>query len=110
MQVKVKGSVTEVKAIEIDISTEELVKAALPYMTVEDIIKVMKSFMEKRFRENDPDIPKGAIIDWNNKKWEIFYFEDYHKNEDIYKTLRKFNTQEEEYLLAIDSIYHVLNK
>lgn len=109
-KIKVKGSITEVKTVEVELYPEELVKAAMKHLTVNDTIQAIKNHMERRFRENDPSLPTGAGINWYRKVWEKFSFTDYHKNEDVYDDVRKFNEEELQYVLAIESIYHVLNK
>lgn len=108
-KISVKGTVTEVKVVEVELYPEELVKHAIPHLTVDDTVKSIKNHMERKFRENDPTLPKGAVIDWYRKVWEKFAFSDYHKNEDVYRDIRKFNEEEMQYVLSIESIYHVLN-
>lgn len=108
-KIAVKGTVTEVKVVEVELYPEELVKKAMPHLTVDDTVKAIKNHMERKFRENDPTLPNGASIDWYRKVWEEFAFTDYHKNDDVYHDIRKFNEQEMQYVLAIESIYHVLN-
>lgn len=108
-KIKVKGTVTEVKVVEVELFPDELVKKAMPHFTVDDTIKSIKNHMEIKFRANDPELPKDAEINWFRKVWEKFSFTDYHKNEDIYVDIRKFNAEELQYILAIESIYHVLN-
>jgi|AGFT01.1.fsa_nt_gi hypothetical protein len=109
-KVKITGTVTEVKEVKIDIHPETLVKEALPHMKVDDIIKVLKSLLEGRFRENDPTLPKDAEINWYRQVWEKYSFTDYHKNDDVYTDIRKFTEEEKQYILAIETVYHVLNK
>jgi len=108
-KIKVKGTVTEVKVVEVELYPDELVKKAMPHLTVDDTIQAIKNHMERRFRENDPDLPSGAEINWYRKVWEKYSFTDYHKNADVYEDIRKFNSEELQYILAIESIYHVLN-
>lgn len=108
-KIKVQGTVTEVKVVEVELYPTELVKSAMPHMTVDDTVRSIKSHMERKFRDNDPSLSKDAIIDWHRKVWEKFEYTDYHKNDDVYRDIRKFNSEEMQYVLAIESIYHVLN-
>ncbi|EMX1381750.1 hypothetical protein SEPL_030 [Salmonella phage SE_PL] len=106
-KVKIKGTVTEVKPVEIDIYIGELVKSAIPHMTIEDVEKVLRILVEQKFRENDPTIPKDAEMNLYFKLWEKYSFTDYHKNEDVYSTVRKFNEEELQYLIAIEAVMSV---
>lgn len=108
-KVTVKGTVTEVKSVEVELYPEELVKNAMLYLTVDDTVQSIKNHMERKFRENDPSLPSDSEINWYRQVWEKFDFNDYHKNVDVYRDIRKFNEQEMQYVLAIESIYHVLN-
>lgn len=109
MKVPIKGSFTEVTSRVFDVPVKELISSAIPHLEVDDIITAMKLHLEKKFRLNDLSLPKEAEINWFYKQWEIFSFYDSHKGEDVYKTLREFNESELQYLMAIESVYHVLN-
>lgn len=108
-KIKVKGTVTEVNVVEVELYPEDLVKKAMPHLTVDDTILAIKNHMELRFRKNDKDLPRNAEINWHRKVWEKYSYTDYHKNDDVYQDIRKFNPEELQYILAIESIYYVLN-
>lgn len=106
-KVQIKGTVTEVKEIKIDIHPDTLVKEALPFMQVKDITSVLKRLLEEKFRENDPSLPKAAEINWYRQVWEKYSFTDYHKNDDVYTDIRKFTEEEKQYVIALDALMHV---
>lgn len=106
-KVKIKGTLTDVRVVDVELFPADLVRNALPHMTIVDIETVLKNLLEAKFRENDPSIPKNATIDWYWQRWEKYSFTDYHKNDDIYDTVRDFNEEEQQYVISMNALFQV---
>lgn len=100
---KVKGSVTTVESVVIDIWPSELVKAAIPHMEVKDVITVMYNLLLKKFIEADPCLAKYEVC-WYGKYWELEDGYDYHKGLPMMKRYREFNQFERDSLAIIEAI------
>lgn len=90
---KLNGTVTETKGIEVDVTLEEIFKAARALGT-EQLLQIIKEKVINKMRENDASI-SSAYLTWDEKKWEVFSFTDYHKNEDVYSQVRLVNDEEQ---------------
>ncbi|AFC21848.1 hypothetical protein GAP32_396 [Cronobacter phage vB_CsaM_GAP32] len=90
---KLNGTVTETKGIEVDVTLEEIFKAARAFGT-EQLLQIIKEKVINKMRENDASI-SSAYLTWDEKKWEVFSFTDYHKNEDVYSQVRLVNDEEQ---------------
>lgn len=90
---KLNGTVTETKGIEVDVTLEEIFKAARALGT-EQLLQIIKDKVINKMRENDASI-SSAYLTWDEKKWEVFSFTDYHKNEDVYSQVRFVNDEEQ---------------
>lgn len=100
---KVKGSITTVESVTIDIWPSELVKAAIPHMKVQDVITVMYNLLLQKFIEADPTLAE-LDVDWHYKCWELEDGFDYHKGLPLTKTVRKFNQFELDSLAILEAI------
>lgn len=69
-KIKINGSVTKVESVTIDVWPSELVKSAIPYMQVKDVITVMYNLLLKKFIEADPELAKYEVC-WHSKTWEL---------------------------------------
>ena len=99
----ISGSVTTVESVTIDVWPSELVKKAIPYMKVEDVITVMYNLLLKKFIEVDPELEKYEVC-WYSKTWELEDGYDYHKGLPMMKRIRSFNQFELDSLAIIEAI------
>lgn len=105
-KIEIKGYVQKIEEITMNTDLAYLKKIVLPHMNLDDISYVLRMLLEKQFKENDPSI-KDCDIDWYNKTFEKFSFVDYHKNEEVYDTVRKFSQEENDTVLALEAIMSV---
>ena len=89
---KLKGAITEVKSVEVDVSLDEIYKAAFGLST-DKLLNVIKNKVIKKMKENKPELD-NAQLKWNDKEWEVYDYYDYHHNDERYKTLRPLTPEE----------------
>ncbi len=99
----INGTVTTVESVTIDVWPSELVKAAIPHMTVKDVISAMYNLLHKKFVEADP-ILSNYEVSWYLKRWELEDGYDYHKGLPMMKTVRPFNQFELDSLAILEAI------
>lgn len=100
---KINGTITTVENVSIDVWPSELVKAAIPHMTVADVIRVMYNLLLKKFIEADPELAKYEVC-WYSKTWELEDGYDYHKGLPMMKRIRSFNQFELDSLAILEAI------
>lgn len=105
--VTVKGIQTEVKVASVEIESTKLVQLAIPHMKMRDIKDAFHLIMAKKLKKGDPTLPENAEINWVHKCWEIFAYTDHHKGDDVYKSFRPFNEEEEQMALSINALMSV---
>lgn len=99
----INGSVTTVESVTIDVWPSELVKKAIPYMQVQDVVTVMYNILLKKFIEADP-VLKNYEPCWYGQYWELEDGYDYHKGLPMMKRYREFNQFEKDSLAIIEAI------
>lgn len=89
-----KGTVTEVKKVDVEVSTDEIFKAA-HHLSNDQILSIMKAKLINAMKENDPTLVEvSARLNWNCTEWEVYDFYDSHKNEDYYTRHRLISDHE----------------
>ncbi|AQW88928.1 hypothetical protein pEaSNUABM50_00403 [Erwinia phage pEa_SNUABM_50] len=108
MTIKVNGTVTEVKSVEVDISIVELEKAA-NQLTNGQLLIILKRKLVQQLISKDPAL-QGAELSWHGTCWEVFDYYDYHHREDKYKKLRDLNDEEKYALSTFNDVFELFRK
>lgn len=106
MTQKLRGTVTRTEQVDVVVDDKDIIAAASKIMTTQDLRNVLMSRLIVKFHDEDPTISK-CVYDSHNQTWEEFWFEDYHKRENVYKTIREINDTER---LAFSMVEDVLRQ
>lgn len=107
-RVTVRGHRTTVELTEVQVEEQDLIRQAIKLMDINDIKSALILHVTKQMKDADPTLSEYAEIDWGQQKWIKFSYRDHHKGDDIYTTIRKFNTQELDMQLSVEALISVL--
>lgn len=105
-RVTLKGTVTKVSEVDVQVPLHEVIQHASGLMTVTDILHLLMNRLSDKFRKDDPEM-KDHNIDFHNHRWEKFSYYDHHHGEDVYETVRSFNDAE---MLATSMMFDIIRQ
>lgn len=92
---KFTGSYTETKKVDVEVRHSDVVAYAYENFTDDEVLNIARNCLVRNFIFKDEELLSvKAAPDFTNNEWTKFWFVDYHKNEDVYETVRPFNDEE----------------